>query len=96
MGADMAGKMREVEIKNEYGLHARPAAMFVKTAARYEADLLVEKDGTRVPGKSIMALLTLQACCGSVLRLIAEGEDAEPLLDELESLVKREFDDVYN
>lgn len=90
----MADNIRDVEIRNEYGLHARPAALFVRTASRYDAELLVEKDGTRVPGKSIMALLTLQASCGSRLRLIAEGTDAEKLLDELEALVKREFDDI--
>ena len=90
----MGESVRQIEIKNEYGLHARPAALFVKTAARFDSDLYVEKDGTRVPGKSIMALLTLQASCGTTLRLIAEGDDAASLLDELESLVKREFDDA--
>ncbi|MDA0990596.1 MAG: HPr family phosphocarrier protein, partial [Verrucomicrobia bacterium] len=52
---------REVIVANEYGVHARPAALFVKLASRYDAELWVEKDDTSVNGKSIMGLMTLQA-----------------------------------
>ena len=84
---------RDLRIKNQYGIHARPAALFVKTAARYDADVYVEKGGNRVSGKSIMGLMTLEASHGTILRVTAEGPDAEELLDELEALVDRKFDE---
>lgn len=84
---------RELEILNQYGIHARPAALFVKTASRYDADIYVEKNGNRVSGKSIMGLMTLEASRGSRLRVIAEGPDAEAALDELVDLIKRGFDE---
>jgi phosphocarrier protein HPr len=91
----MAGELiREFEIANQYGIHARPAALFVKITARFDADVSVEKDGNSVSGKSIMGLLTLEASRGSVLRVTACGSDAEALLDALEDLVvKRKFDE---
>ncbi len=93
--ADGAGRlMREFKISNQYGIHARPAALFVKTASRYDADINVEKDGNVVSGKSIMGLMTLEAGRGSVLRVTAEGEDGEDALDQLEDLVvNRRFDE---
>lgn len=84
---------REFEILNQYGIHARPAALFVKTASRYDAELLVEKEGNTVSGKSIMGLMTLEASRGSRLRVTAEGPDAEQLLDELQSLIESKFDE---
>ena len=83
--------VRDVAIRNKYGIHARPAAMIVKTASRYEADVFVEKDGARVSGKSIMGLMTLEAPLGSVLRLTVQGPDAVELLDELVSLFEGKF-----
>lgn len=86
--------MREFKIENQYGIHARPAALFVKTASRFDADINVEKDGTVVSGKSIMGLMTLEASRGSILRVTAEGVDCEEALDELEALVvRRRFDE---
>jgi phosphocarrier protein HPr len=86
--------MREFKISNQYGIHARPAALFVKAASRFDAEISVEKDGTVVSGKSIMGLMTLEAGRGSVLRVTAEGEDGEEALDHLEDLVvKRKFDE---
>jgi len=89
---DSVKETRTVRVVNEYGMHARPAAMFVKVAARFEADLTVEKDGVNVSGKSIMGLMTLQASRGTVLALIAEGADAKEMLDQLETLVKNNFE----
>ncbi len=93
--ADGAGRlMRELKISNQYGIHARPAALFVKTASRFDAEISVEKDGNVVSGKSIMGLMTLEAGRGAVLRVTAEGEDGEDALDQLEDLVvKRRFDE---
>ena len=94
-GADIPGDLtRDFEIRNQYGIHARPAALFVKTASRFDADITVEKDGNRVSGKSIMGLMTLEAGRGSVLRVTANGGDGEEALDHLEALiVSRKFDE---
>lgn len=83
---------RIVLLKNKYGMHVRPAGLFAKVASKYRADVTVEKDGITVPGKSIMALMTLEAICGSALKVTASGEDAEAALAELEALVARKFD----
>ena len=70
----MAEKLtREMELTNKYGMHVRPAGLFAKTASRFEADVEVEKDGNVVSGKSIMALMTLEAICGTVLKVSASG-----------------------
>ncbi len=67
--------------------------MVVKTASRFEADVYVEKDSMRVSGKSIMGLMTLQASCGSWLKIMASGPDAEQVLDELQALIAGKFDE---
>ena len=85
---------REVEIVNRAGMHARPAAEFVKTAGRFAADIRVEKDGLEVNGKSIMGVLMLAAERGSRLRLSASGRDAEAALDALANLVGRGFEEM--
>lgn len=82
---------RELAIHNQYGIHARPAAMFVKTASKYEAEVTVEKDDIRVSGKSIMGLMTMEASCGTKIRVTAEGADASQAVDELEKLVEHKF-----
>lgn len=82
---------KEVIIINSNGLHARPAALFVKTSNRFSADIWVEKDGERVNGKSIMGLMMLAAGKGSVLQLIAEGEDASELVTAIEQLLLSHF-----
>ena len=83
---------REFKLLNKYGMHVRPAGLFAKTASRFDADVEVEKDGNVVAGKSIMALMTLEAVCGTKLRVTAEGPQAIEVLDELEALVQRKFD----
>jgi phosphocarrier protein len=82
---------RKVAIVNQYGIHARPAAMMVRVATRFVADIFVEKDGTRVSGKSIMGLMTIEASSGSHLVLMAQGPDAEQALDELAALIEGRF-----
>tara|TARA_B100000900_G_C20579630_1_gene716908 strand:+ start:1499 stop:1765 length:267 start_codon:yes stop_codon:yes gene_type:complete len=82
---------KEVTVPNKLGIHARPAAQFVKTASQFEAEIRVEKDGEEINGKSIMGLMMLAAGHGSVLKLIAEGPDAEEALQALEDLVARNF-----
>jgi len=82
---------KEFPINNEYGLHARPAAMFVKCASSFDAEIMVEKDGTSVSGKSIMGLLTLEGHQGSTLILRASGPQAEEALEALEELITSNF-----
>lgn len=82
---------RELVILNRYGLHARPAALFVKTSNRFKADVWVEKDGEEVNGKSIMGLMMLAAGHGSKLKVSAAGADAEKFLREIEELVAKRF-----
>jgi phosphocarrier protein len=85
--------MKEVTVVNKLGLHARPAAMFVRIANKHRADIWVEKDGEQVNGKSIMGLMMLAAGQGTKLMLSAEGADAEKALQELEQLIQRRFDE---
>ena len=85
---------RELTIGNKLGIHARPAAQFVKLASAYQCDIRVEKDGEQVDGKSIMGLMMLAAGHGSVLLISAEGDDAEQALSALEDLVNRNFEDA--
>lgn len=82
---------REIVIQNRNGLHARPAAMFVKISSRYRAEVWVEKDGERVNGKSIMGLMMLAAGKGSKLHIVAEGADADKVVAELDNLVQTRF-----
>jgi phosphocarrier protein len=82
---------KDLTIENRNGLHARPAALFVKTSSRFQAEVWVEKDGERVNGKSIMGLMMLAAGKGSILRITAEGEDAVTVLTELEDLIRTRF-----
>lgn len=84
---------REVTIGNKLGLHARPAAMFVRIANRFSSDIWVEKDGEEINGKSIMGLMLLAAGCGSKLKITAEGDDAEDAIKEIEALIARKFDE---
>ena len=89
----MADKiMREMKLLNKYGMHVRPAGLFAKTASRFDADITVEKDGNVVSGKSIMALMTLEAVCGVTLKVTASGNQAQEAIDELAALVERKFD----
>lgn len=78
-------------IVNRLGLHARPAAEFVKVAARFRAAVTVRKDALEVNGKSIMGMMMLAAECGSSLAIRAEGEDAEAALAALAALVAARF-----
>jgi phosphocarrier protein HPr len=84
---------RDLVVSNKLGIHARPAAMFVKIASKFESDIFVEKDGERVNGKSIMGLMMLAAGPGCKLRIIASGTDALQAVNDLEALLKRKFDE---
>ncbi len=86
---------RELKVQNKMGIHARPAAMIVRISNKYpEVDLFVEKGDEQVNGKSIMGLMMLAAGQGSNLRFIASGEGAKALLDEMEGLFSRKFEEA--
>ncbi|MEO6034907.1 MAG: HPr family phosphocarrier protein [Verrucomicrobiota bacterium] len=87
------GHERELVVTNKLGIHARPAAMFVKTANRFDCEIFVEKDGEKVNGKSIMGLMMLAAGPGSKIIVTAEGEDGHAALNEIDALFKRKFDE---
>src|SRR5579863_3545078 len=82
---------KEFLVSNKLGIHARPAAMFVKIASRFNCNIFVEKDGEKVNGKSIMGLMMLAAGPGSKLTVEADGQDASQALAELEILLNRRF-----
>src|ERR1700688_1537110 len=82
---------KDIPIINRLGLHARPAAMFVRIASRYRAEVWVSKEGEEVNGKSIMGLMMLAAGKGSTLHLRCEGPDADKALAELEELINPRF-----
>ena len=84
---------QEFTILNKLGIHARPAAQFVKTANRYQADVFVEKDGEEVDGKSIMGLMMLAAGHGSVICVSSEGPDADAALAAIGDLIARKFEE---
>src|SRR5438477_2949640 len=84
---------KDFHVANKLGIHARPAALFVKTANRFACDIFVEKDGEKINGKSIMGLMMLAAGPGSKLTIHASGADGPAAIAEIEALVKRKFDE---
>jgi phosphocarrier protein len=82
---------KDVPVINRLGLHARPAAMFVRIASRFRCEIWVSKEGEEVNGKSIMGLMMLAAGQGSKLHLRCEGPDAARAVAELEELINARF-----
>lgn len=84
---------KEIPIINRLGLHARPAAMFVRIASRHRCEVWVSKEGEEVNGKSIMGLMMLAAGQGSKLRIRCDGPDADKAMQELEELINARFNE---
>ena len=84
---------KEITIINRLGLHARPAALFVRIAHRYRSEVWVEKEGEQINGKSIMGLMMLAAGQGSKLTIRCEGADADKVMEELEELIQKKFNE---
>ena len=82
---------RDVTVLNRYGIHARPAALLVKTASRFACEILLEKTGVKVNAKSIMGLLTLEGHHGAKLKLYATGAGAAEALAVLAELFEKKF-----
>lgn len=88
----MAGQVeRTVTVSNRQGLHARPAAEFVKLASTFESEIFVEKDELEVNGKSIMGVMMLAAEPGTTLAIRADGEDSDEAVEALVALVEDGF-----
>ncbi len=85
---------RVVRICNPRGLHARAAAKFVKCAALFPAEVTVTRDGSTVPGQSIMGLMMLAAACGSEIEIEAKGPLAQEALAALCALVEGGFEEI--
>jgi phosphocarrier protein len=81
----------ELLIRNQLGLHARACALFVKTAARFQAHIVVSRDDLEVNGKSIMGVMMLAAEEGSTIKVRAEGTDEQAALAALAELVNGKF-----
>ena len=86
---------RTVTIANKNGLHARPAAEIVKTAAKFKADITLVRDDLEVNGKSIMGVMMLAAEYGSTLVLRADGPDAENAVAALSTLIESKFGESH-
>jgi phosphocarrier protein len=84
---------KEISVINRLGLHARPAAMFVRIASRHRSEIWVSKEAEEVNGKSIMGLMMLAAGQGSKLRIRCEGPDAEKAMEDLEALINAKFNE---
>ena len=82
---------KKFKVLNEYGIHARPAALLVKAAGKYESEIFVEKDGNKVSCKSIMGLMTIEGYPGSELKVSATGMDAHDAMTEIEELFINKF-----
>jgi phosphocarrier protein len=82
---------REFTIRNKFGIHARPAALFVKTVSQFQSDVTVERDEMIASGKSIMGLLTLEGYQGAVLKVTARGPDAQEALQAIQELIDKKF-----
>ena len=82
---------KQLTVLNKLGIHARPAAQFVRVAGRFQSDVTVEKDDESVDGKSIMGLMMLAVGCGAVIKVTADGPDEEETLQALQELVESKY-----
>ena len=82
-----------VKIINKLGLHARPAALLVQEASKYESTIEFESDDLKVNGKSIMGVMMLAAAFGSQLKLIIKGDDSEAAFSGIKALIDSKFDE---
>lgn len=84
---------KTVKILNESGLHARPAAVFVKTASKFKSEITIEAKGVVLNAKSIMNVLSMGAKKGDAIKIVTNGPDDKEALQELVSLIESKFDE---
>ena len=85
--------VREVEVKNQVGLHARPATFFIQKANEYKSSIWVEKEERRVNAKSLLGILSLGIVGGTPIRIIAGGSDEQLAVDGLTKLIESGFEE---
>lgn len=83
--------IKDLEVLNKYGIHARPASLLVKAAAKYESEISIGKDGDTVSCKSIMGVMTIEGYPGSMMRITIIGSDAKEAMLEIEELFLSKF-----
>ena len=83
--------VKDVVVKNQVGLHARPATFFIQKANEFKSSIWVEKEERRVNGKSLLGVLSLGIIGGTSIRIIADGPDEETAVNSLLALVESEF-----
>lgn len=81
---------KQVEVKLKTGLQARPAALFVQEANRFSAEIFLEREGKKVNAKSIMGLMSLAVSSGSVITIIADGDDEQEAVAALTDYIQKE------
>lgn len=86
-------RIQEFTILNKLGIHARPAAQFVKVASKFQSEIRIEKDDEEVDGKSIMGLMMLAAGHGSIIKVSIDGSDEDQALEALANLIERKFEE---
>lgn len=86
----MPSLKKDIIVKNPQGLHARPAALFVQIASKYNSEVTILHGEERVNGRSIMGILTLGAHHNTTVTIEVEGEDASKVMEELETLLTTE------
>lgn len=84
---------KELLIINKLGLHARAAAKLIGVTGRFSADILLEKDGKSVDGKSIMSVMMLAASKGTTLKISTNGTDEAAAMQAIETLINNRFDE---
>jgi phosphocarrier protein HPr len=84
-------EIKTFKLKNKLGMHARPAALFVKTAQQFKSDIYLERNGQTINGKSILGILTLACPKGGALTIRADGVDAVEAMTALENLIENKF-----
>lgn len=83
--------VKEVEVQNQVGLHARPATFFIQKANEFKATIWVEKDERRVNAKSLLGVLSLGIVGGTTIKILADGSDEAAAVDGLVKLVESGF-----
>lgn len=84
---------KKLVIRNTVGLHARPAALFVQTANKFDAEIRIKKDNNEINGKSIMGIMAIGIASGETIELITEGHDEKEAMDVLVELIENKFNE---
>ena len=94
-GGNLIMFVKEVSVKNQVGLHARPATFFIQKANEYKSSIWVEKEERRVNAKSLLGILSLGIVGGTTIRIIADGSDEQLAVDGLVNLVESVFAESF-